>query len=164
MRQEEGSEIFKKSLILLGIIFVVAGVAAGIFFFRSGPEPEQVFRANLTDAQKNLATLRRAETAYRESNQSYKYISARLSGGKMIYSEGWYAMRLPEVDVRAGFDYECLPPGGVCQALETGKMGLTGNGIRVDIETGVYACSGAYQPVTTEGFDGTEVTVGCRVS
>jgi len=148
-----------KVVIILIMIVVAAAIAAGIFFFRSRPEPEQAFRANLTEAQKMLVTLRRAQTAFQQSAQSYKYVSARKSGRKMIYSEGWGEMKLPNVEASTGFDYECLPPEGVCQATETGP---SGNGVRIDIEAGSYDCLGAYKPVTTEGFDGSEITVGCR--
>jgi len=147
---------------LVLLVLVPAVLAAGIFFFRPKPEPEQEFRANLTDAQKVLMTLRRAETAYQQSTQSYRSVSAKKSDGKMIYSGGWNEMKLPNVEASTGFDYECLPADGACQAIETGKKGPSGNGIRIDIETGAYDCLGAYKPVTTEGFDGTLVTVACQ--
>ena len=83
---------------------------------------------------------------------------------KVVYSEGWKAMKLPNVEANTGFDYECRPADGVCQATETGTEGPVANGIRIDIETGEYACLGAYKPVTTQGFDGAEITVGCRAS
>jgi len=144
------------------LVLIPAVIAAGIFFFRSKPEPEQVFRANLTEAQKVLVTLRRAESAFQESSQSYKDISAKKIDGEMVYSTGWKEMKLPDVEAGTGFDYECLSAGGVCQALETAKTGPTGSGIRINIETGTYDCLGAYKPVTTEGFDGTLVTVACQ--
>jgi len=152
--------VLKKIVIIL--IFLACAIAAWFFIMNSRREPEQEFRANLTDAQKILVTLRRAETAYQQSTQGYKFVSARKSGGKMIYSEGWNEMKLPSVEVSTGFDYECQPAEGVCQATEIGKTGLEGNGIRIDIESGVYACLGTYKPVTTEGFDGTLVTVACQ--
>ncbi|MFA7255360.1 MAG: hypothetical protein WC133_04610 [Candidatus Omnitrophota bacterium] len=138
------------------LVLILAAAAAGIFFFHARPAPEQVFRANLTDAQKVLVMLRRAETAYQQSTQEYKYVSAKRSDGKMIYSEGWNSMKLPNVEASVGFDYECRPADGACQAMEAG------NGIRIDIETGAYACLGSYKPVTTEGFDGTFVIVACQ--
>lgn len=152
----------KKTIIFVIVVLVVVGIAFGISFFHARPAPEQVFRANLTEAQKVLVTLRRAETAYHESSQGYKDVFARMSGGKMIYSEGWSAMKLPNVEAGTGFDYECLSAQGSCQATEAGKTAPSGNGIKIDIKTGAYVCLGTYQPVTTEGFDGTEVTVGCR--
>jgi hypothetical protein len=152
----------KKSLIFIIIFMVGIGLAVGIFFLRSRPEPEQESRANLTEAQKMLVMLRRAEAAYQQSTQGYKVVSARKSGGKMIYSEGWSEMKLPNVEASTGFDYECLPAEGTCQAIETGKTGTAVNGIRIDIESGEYDCLGAYKPVTTEGFDGTLVTVACQ--
>ncbi len=148
-----------KAVILVLLVLVPAAIAAGIFFFRSRPEPEQEFRANLTEAQKMLVMLRRAETAYQQSTQGYQYISAKKSGGKMIYSDGWNRMKLPDVEASTGFDYECRPAEGVCQATETGPAG---NGIQINIETGAYACLGSYKPVTTEGFDGTLVTIACQ--
>lgn len=153
----------KASKIVLGVLIGVLAIAAGTFFY-SRPKPEQVFRANLTDAQKALVTLRRAETAYQQSSQGYKYLSAKKSGGKMIYSGTWSEMKLPEVDTSTGFDYECLPAKGVCQATETGKTGPEVNGIRIDIESGVYSCLGSYRPMTTEGFDGSPVVVACQAS
>jgi hypothetical protein len=151
-----------KAVIFIFVVLTLAGLAAGIFIFRARPEPEQTFRANLTDAQKVLVMLRRAEDAYQQTAQSYKYVSARKSGGEMIHSEGWNEMKLANVDASTGFDYECLPQEGACQATETGKAGPDANGIRIDIETGAYTCLGSYKPVTTEGFDGTLVTVACQ--
>lgn len=152
----------KKLVIFLGIILISGGIAAGIFFFHSRPEPGQEFRANLTDAQKMLVMLRRAETAYQQSSNVYKYISAKKIGGKVIYSEGWSSLNLPEVETRTGFNFECLPSEGICQATEIGKAGPVGNGIRIDIESGAYECLGSYKPVTTQGFDGSEIVIGCR--
>ena len=156
-------KIPKVVIIAIGVV-AAAAIAAGIFFFHSRPEPEQVFRANLTEAQKVLVTLRRAETAFQQGANSYKYLSARKSSREMIYSAGWNAMKLPEVVIETGFDYECLPAEGICQATETANAGPTGNGIRINIETGAFDCLGTYKPVTTHGFDGSEITVGCRAS
>ncbi len=146
------------------VLLLALAFASWIFFFRLAPKSEREFRANLTDAQKMLVTLRGAETAYQQSQQAYQYVSATRKDRNMVYSEGWVGMRLPNVDANAGFDYECLPPEGVCQALESGKLGPNGNGIRIDIESGVYSCLGAYKPVMTEGFDGTRVTVACQAA
>ena len=148
--------------IIFFILVLAFIIAVGIVFFRSRTEPEQVFRANLTEAQKILVMLRRSEVAFGQSTQGYRYVSARKSGGKMIYSEGWRGMKLPVFETNTGFDYECLPAEGVCQATETGKTGASGNGIRINIKTGAYTCLGAYKPVTTEGFNGTLVTVACQ--
>jgi len=150
-----------KKIVFL-ILLLIVTVAAGVFSLRSRQEPEQVFRANLTDAQKMLVMLRRAETVFQQSANGYKYISAKKRDGKMIYSEGWSAMNLPEAEIRTGFDYECLPAEGICQAIEIGKTGPATNAIRIGIESGVYSCLGAYKPVTTEGFDGTPVIVACQ--
>lgn len=151
-----------KILMIVVLIFALVAIAAGVLFFHSRPAPEQEFRANLTDAQKVLVMLRRAETAFQQDAKSYKHVFARKSAGKVIYSEGWNEMKLPDVEAGTGFDYECLPAEGTCQATETGKTGPAGNGIRIDIESGSYDCLGAYKPVTTEGFDGTLVTVACQ--
>ncbi|MEI7751126.1 MAG: hypothetical protein WCJ71_03445 [Candidatus Omnitrophota bacterium] len=144
------------------IILGACAFAAWFFIMNSRRQPEQEFRANLTDAQKILVTLRRAELAYQEATQGYKIVSASKSSGKMAYSEGWNEMKLPNVEASTGFDYECQPAEGFCQATEIGKMGPAGNGIRIDIESGIYSCLGTYKPVTTEGFDGTLVTVACQ--
>lgn len=149
-------------LVFLGLVTVA--IAVGILLFRSKPEPEQAFRANLTEAQKMLVTLRRAETAHQQFPQGYKDIFAKKSSGKMIYSEGWSAMKLPSVEASTGFDFECLPAEGSCQATEIGKMGPVANGIRIDVATGVFSCLGSYKPVMTEGFDGAPVVVACQAS
>lgn len=153
----------KKSIIFfLVIILVGIGIAAGIYLFSARLKPEQAFRANLTDAQKMLVMLCRAEKAYHQSSKNYEYISAKKSGGKTIYSQGWSAMKLPDVEENSGFDYECIPAEGGCRANEVVGEGLSGNGIQIDIESGAYTCFGSYKPVTTEGFDGTLVTVACQ--
>jgi len=146
------------------LVFIPVAIAAGIFFFHSRPEPEQAFRANLSNAQKMLVMLRRAEIVNQQSGQGYKVISAKENKGKMSYSEGWTAMKLPNVETDTGFDYECLPPEGVCQATEAGKTGSVANGIRIHIASGAYSCLGAYKPVTTEGFGGAPVVVACQDS
>jgi len=152
-----------KIIILALLLFVLGAIAAGVFFFHSKTESGQELRANLSEVQKMLVTLRRAETAYQESTQGYKAVSAKKIGGKIIYSEGWNEINLPEVEIRTGFDYECLPAEGACRATEAEKTGPVADGIRIDIGTGAYSCLGAYKPVTTEGFDGTLVTVACQV-
>jgi hypothetical protein len=153
-----------KVVVLAVVIIAPVVIAAGIFFFQAKSEPELAFRSDLTNAQKILVMLRRAEMAVLQTTKSYKAISAKKIDGKMIYSAGWSEMKLPNVAASSGFDYECLPAEGVCQAIETGKMGPTGNGIRIDIGTGAYACMGAYQPVKTEGFNGAPVVVACQAS
>lgn len=155
----------KKLKFFLFIIVTIAltGAGIGFYFFYSRPEPEVVFRANLTEAQKMLEIMRRAEIAYEQSAGRYQAISAKKDAEKKVtYSDGWRAMKLPEIDASAGFDYECLMDEGVCQAIETGGKGDSGNGVRIDIETGIYDCMGVYKPVTTEGFDGELVTVACQ--
>ena len=146
--------------VILGLVLVAS--AAWIYYLHARPEPEQAFRANLINAQKVLVTLRRSEAAYQQGANSYKYISAKKNAQGMIYSAGWSAMKLPEVEINTGFDFDCLPAEGVCRAIDTEKTGLTGNGIQIDIETGAYTCLGSYKPVTTEGFDGARVTVACQ--
>ena len=91
-------------VVVIAVILIVAGIGAGIFFYFSAPAPEQAFRANLTDAQTMLVRLRQAETLYHQTSNSYRSISAERQNGKMIYSEGWRAMNLPEVKVRTGFE------------------------------------------------------------
>ena len=152
--------MIKKIVFIL--ILGACALAAWFFIMNSRRQPEQEFRANLTDAQKILVTLRRAELAYQEATQGYKIVSARKSSGKKAYSDGWNEMKLPNVEASTGFDYECQPAEGFCQATEIVKMGPVGNGIRIDIESGIYSCLGTYKPVTTEGFDGTLVTVACQ--
>jgi len=144
------------------VILLALAFASWIFFFWLAPKSEQAFRANLTDAQKILVMLRGAEAAHQQSQQAYQYVSAIRKSGNMLYSEGWVGMRLPNVDANAGFDYECLPAEGICQALEVGKSGPNANGVRIDIGSGVYSCLGSYRPVMTEGFDGARVTVACQ--
>ncbi len=154
----------KKILFAFLIILAVLGSAAAVgYFIFSRPEPEVVFRANLTEAQKMLEIMRRAEIAYAQSSSRYQTISAKKDAGKkVVYSDGWREMKLPEIDRGAGFDYECLTEEGACQAIEIGEKGASGNGVRIDIETGIYECLGVYKPVTTEGFDGELVTVACQ--
>ena len=149
---------------ILYLVLLASLFSFMFFLFRPRPEPEQKFRANLTEAQKMLVTLRRAETAYQQSTQAYRPLSARKIGEKRIYTPGWNEMKLPNVEASTGFDYECLPAEGACQATETGRIGPGGNGIRIDIATGAYVCLGSYKPVTTEGFDGKLVTVACQAS
>jgi hypothetical protein len=153
-----------KVVISILLILILVAMAVGIFFFHSKRESGQELRANLSEVQKMLVTLRRAETAYQESTQGYKAVSAKKIGGKMVYSEGWNEINLPEVEMRTGFDYECLPVEGACRATEAEKTGPVADGIRIDIGTGAYSCLGAYKPVTTEGFDGALVTVACQAS
>ena len=153
-----------KKVIIFVLILAGLGIGAGFFLLRSRPEPEQVLRANVTEAQKMLVTLRRAQTVYRQETgaSAFQYIAARRNSGKMVYSEKWKAMKLPEADLKTGFDYECAPVEGSCRALEAGKEGPTGNGIRIDIASGIFTCLGMYQPVTTQGFDGRSVVVACQ--
>ena len=152
-------------VVVLALVFLVpAAIVAGIFFFRSRPEPEQVFRANLAEAQKMLVTLRRAEMVYGQGPGVSPSISARKTGSQMIYSPGWRSMKLPNAEANTGFDYECIPATGSCQATEAGKTGPTVSGIRIDIQAGSFSCLGSYKPVTTQGFDGAPVVVGCQAS
>jgi len=153
-----------KAAVLVLLFLVPAVIASGIFFFRSRPEPEQVFRANLAEAQKMLVTLRRAEMANGQGPGVSPSISARKTGSQMSYSPGWRAMKLPHVEANTGFDYECVPAAGFCQATEAGKTGPTASGIRIDIQTGVFSCLGSYKPVTTQGFDGSSLVVSCQTS
>ena len=143
--------------------FLLAAVLAGaIFYFHYRPVPAQVLRANLTDAQKMLVTLRRAAMAYQQSHQSYPAISAKTNHGKTFYSDDWRAMRLPDVLPQTGFDYECLSEEVSCRALESGKESSPRSGIQIDMNTGVFSCLGDYKPVTTEGLDGSSVVVACQ--
>ena len=152
-----------KVVMMALLVLVPVAIAAGIFF-HSGPEMGQGGRSNLTEAQKMLVTLRRAQTAFQQSTHVYKDISAKKSGGKMIYSDGWNAMKLPSLEASTGFDFKCLPAEHACRALEPGKTGLAASGIRIDLETGIFSCLGSYKPVTTEGFDGVPVVVACQAS
>lgn len=153
-----------KKVVIFVFILAGLGIGAGFFLLKSRPEPEQVFRANVTEAQKMLVTLRRAQTVYRQETGAgvFRDVAVRRNGGKMVYSEGWKAMKLPEADLKTGFDYECAPAEGSCRALETGKEGPASSGIRIDIESGVFTCLGTYRSVTTEGFDGKPVVVACQ--
>lgn len=144
------------------ILLLMAVLAAAVFFFRPRPEPEQVFRANLTEAQKVLGILRRAEMAYQQSTQSYKDASAKISDGKWVYSDGWRALKLPGVETSSGFDYECVASKFFCRALESEKESPFTSGIQIDIKTGAFSCLGSYKPVTTEGFNGAPVVVACQ--
>ena len=154
----------KTSKILIPVLLILAAAAVGIFFFHSKPGTGRVLRANLTEAQKMLATLRRAQMAYQKPLQGYNAVFAKNSGGKMLYSDGWNAMKLPSVEASAGFDFECLPTEHVCRALEPGKTGQAASGIQIDLGTGIFSCLGIYKPVTTEGYDSVPVVVACQAS
>jgi len=154
----------KRWVLLAVVAIVTAGFlgVVGFYFFYNKPAPEQVFRANLTEAQKTLEILRRAELTHRQSAGSYRAISAKNISGQVVYSGGWADLRLPEVDAGTGFDFECLSDDGACVAVESGQSISSGNGIRIDIETGAYECFGSFIPVTTEGFGGELITIACQ--
>ena len=62
MQTIKATQGFCSKKVIILVLFLIPVLAAGIFFFRFIPKLEREFRANLTDAQKILVTLRRAET------------------------------------------------------------------------------------------------------
>jgi len=145
------------------ILFLIGGalIAVGVFVFLHFQNSERVSLGNVNDAQKILMTLRRAQNAVGQTGTG-EDLFARPQGGEVLYSKNWEMLRLPKVEVLAGFAYECLTASGFCQAFEIKKNVRTGNGIKIELGSGALLCLGKYQPVTTEGLDGKPVTVACQ--
>ncbi|HNX68135.1 MAG TPA: hypothetical protein PLL75_03230 [Candidatus Omnitrophota bacterium] len=153
----------KKFVFFLALLALAALLALG-WFWGAPKETKEAFRSDMNQAQKILATLRRAQTAYRESQNATSFIdvSALKFAKKVVYSEGWNKLRLPPVDPQGNFNYLCSAAQDFCEAREVRDGILTGNRIRIVMSAGTYACFGGYKSVTTRGFNGEPLVVGCR--
>jgi len=145
-------------IFLWGVVAVA--VVVGVFAFYRPKVFQSFSQADLDGAQKVLMTLRRVQKAVGAEQE----IFSKIQEGKRIYSKDWEFLRLPMIEGTKGFAYECFPKEGFCEALELRDDVRSGNALRVELDSGVLSCLGAYRAVTTQGMDEKPVVVACRMS
>lgn len=150
---------------IIGLIITFFLVAAlGVVYMwpklkSSAPENAQT---SLIEAQRFLGLLMRAEEATKAAgDQGFPEVAVTKTKGRFQYSENWKSLNYPLLRDSLRFNFRCSAEG-VCQAMELKGDAETGNGIGCDVGSGEYQCYGEFIPVTTSGFDGAEIVVGCK--
>lgn len=152
-----------KKIIIMTLI--IAALVAGTAFLilqvqKRAPENLQ---SELIEAQRLLGLLKRIgeSGAFSGEAGSFVEVSAMKNKGRFQYSDGWSRLDLPVIRENLGFNFRCSADD-ICRAMEV-KQGIeTGNGMGCDVTTGEYECYGDFVSVTTRGFDGTDIVVGCK--
>lgn len=145
------------------VLIVTVLIAGAVFLILkpqlsgSGREDD---RLSLFEAQRILGLIKRIEAAAGEE-EGFIEASAVRKENRFEYSPGWAKLNMPKIRESLPFNFRC-GEDGLCVAMEVEKGRETGSGIGCDAGTGAFRCYGAFQPVTTQGFNGTEIVVGCQ--
>lgn len=143
---------------------LLAGASAFFVVSRIGKTAPENAKSAMIEAQRLLGLLKRTEEsqALSEDGGTFIELSAIRRQGRFQYSEGWKRLSLPAIREGLGFNFRCSADG-TCLAMEVRGDSETGSGIGCDVSSGDYECYGEFAPVTTQGFDGSEVVVGCKM-